>query len=287
MENILSELLSSIISGANSIIDLLLNNLMETCFYPERTILNADVTGVQISLNALKSVILSFAVALIILKFLKKGFDLYVLWTEGESELPIGTYIMYFARAIIVALSFDFLFDLLIEVAIQFGTELLNSLALDNMLPNWGYIVEFATTSLFSAFTGLVATVLFIILYIQFLVRGIEILLLRLGFPLASIGLLEANSGVFQSYSQKMYKSVLTVIVQIILCKLGLALIFTSHWFYAIATIVMAIKTPSFLQEFMLTGGSGGISAIIMNASKSIELSRQIKNIYSKAKWGG
>ncbi len=287
MEKILSDLLSSIISGANSIIDSLLNNLMETCFYPERTMLSASASGVQISLNGLKSIILSFAIALIILKFLKKGFDLYVLWTEGESELPIGTYLMYFVRAVVIALSFDFLFDLLIETSMQFGTELLNSLALDNMLPNWGYVIEFAMTSLFSAFIGLIATILFVILYVQFLVRGVEMLILRLGFPLACIGLLESNSGVFQSYSQKLFKSVLTVIVQIILCKLGLALIFTSHWFYAIATIVMAIKTPSFLQEFMLTGGSGGISAVIMNTSKSIELSRQLKNIYSKAKWGG
>ena len=194
---------------------------------------------------------------------------------------------MYFVRAVVIALSFDFLFDLLIETSMQFGTELLNSLALDNMLPNWGYVIEFAMTSLFSAFIGLIATILFVILFVHFLVRGVEMLILRLGFPLACIGLLESNSGVFQSYSQKLFKSVLTVIVQIILCKLGLALIFTSHWFYAIATIVMAIKTPSFLQEFMLTGGSGGISAVIMNTSKSIELSRQLKNIYSKAKWGG
>ena len=284
MENILSDLLSSIISGADSIINLLLNSLIETCFYPEKTILNADVTGVQISLKGLKSVILSFAVALIILKFLKKGFDLYILWTEGESELPIGTYVVYFARAIIIALSFDFLFDLLIEVSVQFSNDLLNALALNNMLPNWGFIVEFATTSLFSAFTGLVATVLFIILYIQFLARGIEIFLLRLGFPLACVGLLEANSGVFQSYSQKMFKSVLTVIVQVLLCKLGLALIFTSHWFYAIATIIMAIKTPSFLQEFMLTSHSGTLSSVIMNTSKTIELSRQLKSIYSNIK---
>ena len=242
MEHILSELLSSIISGANSVIDLLLNNLLETCFYPEKTMLTANVNGIQLSLSGLKSIILSFAVALIILKFLKKGFDLYILWSEGESELPVGTYIVFFIRAIVIALSFDLLFDLLIEVAMQFGTELLNSLALDTMTSSWIYNVEFATTSLFSAFIGLIATILFIILYIQFLVRGVEILILRLGFPLACIGLLEANNGVFQSYSQKMYKSVLTAIIQIVLCKLGLALIFSSHWFYAIATIIMANK---------------------------------------------
>lgn len=203
---------------------------------------------------------------------------------NGESELPIGTYIMFFVRSIVVALSFEVLFNSVIEIAEMFGNQLLNALSLDLMLPDWGYVVEFCMTSLFSSLTGVIAIILFVVLYVQFLVRGVEILVLRLGFPLATVGLLESNSGIFQSYSQKMFKSVLTVIVQIVLCKLGLALVFAGHWFYAIAVVMMALKTPSFLQEFMLTGNSGGMGAIVMNTSKTIELSRQVKNIITKIK---
>ena len=116
------------------------------------------------------------------------------------------------------------------------------------------------------------------------MVRGIEIFILKLGFPLACVGLLEANSGVFQSYSQKLIRSVLTVLVQVLLCKLALVLVFSSHWFYAIGTIVMAIKTPSFLQEFMIIGYGGGISSVIKNISKSVEVSKQVKNIAMKMK---
>lgn len=203
---------------------------------------------------------------------------------NGESELPIGTYIMFFVRSIVVALSFEVLFNSVIEIVEMFGNQLLNALSLDLMLPDWGFVVEFCMTSLFSSLIGVIAIVLFVILYVQFLVRGVEILILRLGFPLATIGLLESNGGIFQSYSQKMFKSVLTVIVQIILCKLGLALVFAGHWFYAIAVVMMALKTPSFLQEFMLTGNSGGMGSIVMNTSKTIELSRQVKNIITKIK---
>ena len=191
---------------------------------------------------------------------------------------------MFFVRSIVVVLSFEFLFDLVIEIAEMFGNELINALSLDIMLPDWGTIVEFCMTSLFSSITGLVAIILFVVLYVQFLVRGVEILILRLGFPLACVGLLESNNGVFQTYSQKMFKSVLTVIVQIILCKLGLVLVFSEHWFYAIAVVIMALKTPSFLHEFMLTSNSGGISSVVMNTSKTIELSRQVKNIVTKIK---
>lgn len=82
MENILKTLLSSIVSGANGVINLLLNNLMDTCFHAENTILKANESGVQLSLDGLQSIILSFSIGLIILKALKKGFDMYVLWTE-------------------------------------------------------------------------------------------------------------------------------------------------------------------------------------------------------------
>ena len=72
MENILTNLLSNLVSGANDVIDWLLNNLMEMCFYAEKTMLAKDVTGVALTIDGLKSVILAFAVSLIILKFLKK-----------------------------------------------------------------------------------------------------------------------------------------------------------------------------------------------------------------------
>lgn len=82
MENILTSLLSSIVSSSNNIIRMLMNNLMDICFYAENTITQANANGIQISLDSLKTVILSFSIGLIILKFLKKGFDMYVLWTE-------------------------------------------------------------------------------------------------------------------------------------------------------------------------------------------------------------
>lgn len=75
-------LLSSIVSGADNIINSLLGNLMNICFYAERTILKASADGIQISVDGLKAVILTFSIGLIILKFLKKGFDMYIMWTE-------------------------------------------------------------------------------------------------------------------------------------------------------------------------------------------------------------
>ena len=57
---------------------------------------------------------------------------------------------------------------------------------------------------------------------------------------------------------------------------------------YGISAIILALKTPKFLQEFMLTGSSGGFSNVIVTTSKSMELSNQISRKLStlkKVKW--
>ena len=45
MENILTSLLSSIVSSSNNIIRMLMNNLMDICFYAENTITEANAKG--------------------------------------------------------------------------------------------------------------------------------------------------------------------------------------------------------------------------------------------------
>ena len=115
-----------------------------------------------------------------------------------------------------------------------------------------------------------------------------EIFVLKLGFPLACVGLVNADGGVFTLYRGKLFKSMLTVLVQILCCKLALLLVFSGQLIYAIAMIILAIKTPKMLQEFMLGGGGGGISNVIVTASKTMELSgqlsRKIKQL-KKVKW--
>ena len=70
-----------------------------------------------------------------------------------------------------------------------------------------------------------------------------EIFVLKLGFPLACVGLVNADGGVFTQYIGKLFKSMLTVLVQILCCKMGLLLVFSGQLIYAIAMIILAIKT--------------------------------------------
>lgn len=281
MESILTGLISSIIGGADNVINSVFNGLIDMCFNAENYI-TSNFGSTVISFSNLKALILSLSISLIVLKFLKKGFDMYILWTDGESDTPPLTYIVYFIRAIVVAISFSILYDWVIDIAKSFGESILSAMNLGTEITLTTTIANIATGGLFTAIVALIAMILLFVLYIQFLMRSLEMFVLKLGFPLACVGLVNPDGGVFKSYSEKLIKSVLTVLVQIILCKIAIVLIFNVKLLFGIAAIIMAIKTPKFLQEFMLGGGTGGISNVIVTTSKTMELSSQIKRKFSQ-----
>lgn len=281
MEKLLTDLIGSIIGGVDDVINAAFNNLMNLCFNAEYELTHNF--GVEIlSFTKLKTIIFSMALSLIILKFLKKGFDIYILWSEGESDTPPLTFIVYFIRAIVTLLGFTLLYDWLIEIAKDFGNQMLIAMNFNTELPLTSVIANFAVTGIFFAIIAIIVLILLFVLYIQFIVRSFEIFVLKLGFPLACVGLVNADGGVFKSYFEKLLKSILTVLVQIVLCKVALALIMSGQFIYAIAAIITSIKTPRFLQDFMLGGGSGGIGNVVITASKTLELSSQLKRKISQ-----
>lgn len=285
MESILTSLITSIIGGADSAINTAFNGLIDLCFRGEQHLSSNFGTQV-ISFEALKTLVLSLAISLIVLKFLKKGFDMYVMWTDGESDTPPLTFIVYFIRAVVMAISFSVLYDWLIDIASEIGNTMLTAMSMTENISLTTSIATIASGGIFTAIVCLIALILLFVLYIQFLMRSLEMFILKLGFPLACVGLVNADGGVFKSYSEKLFKSVLTVLVQILLCKIAIILILNVKMLFGISAIILAIKTPKFIQEFMLGGGTGGISNVIVTTSKTMELSNQIKRRFSQLKKG-
>jgi hypothetical protein len=275
LTDLLTDLLVDLIDGVDGAINSAFNSLMNTCFNAEYEL--THILGEQvISLENLKILIFSFSLTLIILKFLKKGFDIYILWTEGEADTPPLTFIVYFIRAIVVLLSSTILYNWLVDVVQNFGEKMLETLNVSQTMEITSTMASIAGAGLFSGIMAIIALIMLFILWVQFIIRGAEIFVLKLGFPLACVGLVNADGGVFTQYISKLFKSMLTVLVQILCCKLALLLVFSGQLIYAIAMIILAIKTPKMLQEFMLGGGGGGISNVIITASKTMELSGQI-----------
>jgi hypothetical protein len=236
-----------------------------------------------LNFDSLKTVILSFSISLIILKFLKKGFDTYIVWSEGDSDTSSLTFITYFARAIITAISFPLLYDWLITISKEFANNVLVALNLSGQQEIINALVNGAGLGIFSSVFAIIILIILFLLYIQLLMRGVEMFVLKLGFPLACIGLVDSDKGMFSPYIKKFFQSIATVIIQISLAKLSILLIITNQYIYATAILLVALRTPKFLQEFLLVTGNGsGVSNAVHTTSKTLELTKQIARIGGK-----
>lgn len=126
--------------------------------------------------------------------------------------------------------------------------------------------------NVFGAFLYLVIAVQLTLLYFQFLTRGIEMLILRLGIPFASIGLLNANQGAFKGYIQKFINNAFTIIVQLLLVQFAILLLNGGHFVLAFTSSSIALRTPAMLQEFMATSGSGSVSGKVNTISRVVTM---------------
>ena len=255
MEVILIALISALLSAALNYVNNILNSIVPIALHAEQymtTLLGGSGLGQTFD------IIFNFGISLIVLKFLKRAFDSYVLWQDGDPDADPINLVTKFLRAIVIAVSFPTLYDWMAKVTEDMTNQILNSLSgsLSDSFAN--SVMAMASLNLFNAIVSLVFFICFFFLYLQFLMRGMEILILRMGVPIACTGLMENDKGVFGPYIKKFFQSTLTVVVQISLAKMSVGLMINAHVFWGIAAMMLALKTPKFLQEFMITTSAGG-----------------------------
>ncbi|QQZ61146.1 hypothetical protein JI735_33005 [Paenibacillus sonchi] len=83
MEKILLLLVVALLNGALIYMDTLLKDILPISLYAEKYM--TLTTGTNL-LESLYDILFGFGVAVMILKFLKKGFEIYVLWTDGDPD---------------------------------------------------------------------------------------------------------------------------------------------------------------------------------------------------------
>lgn len=278
MEVILVLLIVAVLNGAVVYIDEMLQELIPMTLYADRYMLTQGGNVVDI----LFDIVLSFGVSLIILKFLKKGFACYVLWTDGDPDTEPTALVIRFMEAVAVAVSFPLLYGWLAEIVQEFIGELMAAVGTGTSYDWQAWVNGISSLGLTTAIFGLIFVVCYFLLYFQFLMRGLEILILRIGMPMACVGLLDNDKGIFNTYLNKFFQSTLAVVIQIVLCKLGVGMMLNiginMNVFWGLACMVLAIKTPAFLREFLVPAG-GGAGGIINNVYHSVRLVGMIKGI--------
>lgn len=271
MEVILVLLIVAILNGAVAFIDEMLSGLVPMT-------LNADqymtAAGGGSMVSVLFDILLGFGVSLIILKFLKKGFECYVLWTDGDPDTEPVYLVIRFIQAIAVAVCFPVMYGWLAEITQSLTDDLMAAISAGTGYDWQAWVNGISSLGLVTAIFGLVFVICYFVLYFQFLMRGLEIMILRIGLPLACVGLLDSDKGIFKTYINKFFQTTFAVVVQICLCKLGVGMMMNvsiMNIFWGIACIVLAIKTPRFLSEFMVPTGGGG-AGVINNMYHSVRL---------------
>lgn len=271
LEIILVLLIVAVLNGAVAFIDEMLSDLVPMTLNADQYMMAA---GGGSMVSVLFDILLGFGVSLIILKFLKKGFETYVMWTDGDPDVEPTHLVIRFIQAIAVAVCFPVLYGWLAEITQGLTDDLMTAIGASTNYDWQAWVNGISSLGLVTAIFGLIFVVCYFVLYFQFLMRGLEIMILRIGLPLACVGLLDNDKGVFKTYLNKFFQSTLAVVVQICLCKLGVGMMMNvginMNIFWGIACIVLAIKTPRFLSEFMVpTGGGAGV---INNMYHSVRL---------------
>lgn len=275
MEVILVLLIVALLNGAIAYIDGLMEGIVPLALNAEQYMTNISGTSF---VEGLTEVIFGFGVSLIILKFVKKGFDTYVLWNGSDADEEPYYLVINFIKALAVAICFPVIYGWMSDIVTDMSSQILRVIGEGTEYTWMAWVDGISSLGIVTAIFGLIFIICYFILYFQFLMRGLEMLILRVGVPIACVGLLDNDSGVFKNYLSTFFKSLLSVIVQIALAKLGIGLMLNMHVFWGVACMVLAIKTPKFLSEFVMPTGGGG-SGVVNNVYHSVRLVGMAKDM--------
>lgn len=217
-----------------------------------------DEVGVDIS--PVVNTVFLYAFYLLALKFVWKLFDTYILGANGNDDAEPIVFIVNLGKAIFISLAFGLLFSKLMSVSSKIATDILASIKMkpleaDNILE--AIILE-EQTSLMALLMLIVYVIMSIVLAITFIQNAIQLVVLRVGISFSVVGLLDSDGGVFKPYMKKFFQICWAAILQVIFYKLSMYALSQFSWLWAFSLLLMAIKAPAWLSEFILTNPGGG-----------------------------
>lgn len=237
------------------------------------------------SFDKLYTYMAALSLGIAIMLFLKKGFEIYILWNDGDSDLDPVVFLASFIKMTVVIVWFSSAYGYGVEVATNIFNKLLESITGNvtgkDFLAGLLNFVDLNNGFLFIIFI-VVLLINAIRLVIQFFGRGIELFILRIGVPLAALDMLNADSVAWRAYVKKIVQITLTLELQIFLFFLSLMIPINGikNFIFAIAIQLTAIKLPSFLSELLVvSAGNGGL---ISKASSGAHLVSSLKSIFKK-----
>ena len=138
----------------------MLNGLYDIVFHGDITM--AQSTGANF-FTTVTGIAFTFAMSLMVLKFLKKGFDIYVLWTDGDPDADPMLLLINFVRAVATALIFRWVYDIFVDACSVVTNTILTSIGAET-----NYTATLVTGLSSLGVVPVIACLIFFIFYRQF-----------------------------------------------------------------------------------------------------------------------
>ena len=221
-------------------------------------------------------------VALLTLKLGWHGWKVYDLWKDGEAETSPTSILVNSLYAVGVALAFPVLYKIGAEIAIGISS------AITKVFPNslmWGEDIALGALpelikNTYSSFSQnivlhvllLVFCIIYIILFFKMMFRGVHLLLYRFGVPLAVVGLVNSDGGVWKNYVQIYFQQLIITMIQNFCIRMSLVFISsasgsplsTGLMVFAIVFLISALSTPKIFASILQQNGGGGRGTQVM-----------------------
>lgn len=265
MSELFAGFLRDIMEGAFSALDTALLWMIDGMLHVENllgdTFSNYLTTT---SIAAAYNFMYTLVAGLIVLKFLFKGFQIYILWRDGDADSSPQDMLIGAVQAMAVILLFPTLYKIMADITLQIARGLMTIFGVgqDGQLSMPIFSVQdIQRLGLIEGLFTLIFIIMAIVLCIKMIGRGFEILILRLGVPVACLGLVDSDGGLFKSYMQIFFKTMFTSIIQIVLMSLAfrvIAGVSLMHIIAGISIVTTAFATPVLMQQLLVPTGRGG-----------------------------
>lgn len=271
-------LINDVLGGIADVIENITIKWLRTSFRIEESISGGLLTTERIE-NAFW-VVYGIAVVIMAMKVLQKGFMVYVLWRDGDADNDPAQMVVGCLLAVGTAIAFPVLYNILVNVVVYIGQSVLAVFTQDMIGEE--DVVGTIITTLTGLITGsagalviievIAFVIVWVILYCKLMMRGVEMLIYRIGVPLAAIGQINSDGGTWKSYAQLLFQQAALSLTQLFCAILGVALALSGQLFFSILCLITGIKSPKLLAKMFPTMASGG--GITQAAATLVSLAR-------------
>lgn len=273
MTDMLVELIQNFISGSESTLNSVFNSMLNLVFYIERELMYIPEGAIlpvhKIDFNAIYQIVFNYATYLLIIVFIVKAVKTYLLMRDGDSEQNPIQLVIGMLKAVIVMICFKEIYSIGVGIVEEFFNTILGIMSVQgtNLAEALSNNIQ---GGIFTAVACLVLLICWLLLICQFIMKGIELLVMRIAIPIASIGLLNSDGGVFPDYIRSFLMTAFTLVIQLSLLNLSIVTLVMNKLVYGIAIAVVAVNTPMIMSKYMIKTSANPINAI-GNTARSVK----------------